>query len=606
MAGEVPTEDAGDRYPEIDRPVQLRKGASAVFARHEVGDQRTDRRSVDVDRHSGDESGYGDEYEPACQDEETERGRRCHHAGRHRRSSADPVGEEPAKRLGDRRADSEACENDSDRLGRKAKTPRQIERKKWLDEVTKPVDERSSPNEPERTRKRLPFRSALSPQKGHSIAHEFGSSGSAVTAKLFHGGRSIDDRSAMMGLRKGGLGVAQRAQSKPEVQRGRAASAELLDIESLLSEEEREVQRTVRAWASKRLLGEIEELFEKGTFPVEIAPELGVLGLLGRYAEAEAMSGTGAVAYGLVMLELEAIDAGFRSFVSVQGSLSMYPILRYGSDEQRAEWLPKVSAGSAIGCFGLTEPDAGSDPASMRTRARKDGSDYVISGTKMWITNGGICDLAVVWAQTDEGIRGFIVPRQTQGFSTRNVHRKLSLRASVTSELTFDDCRVPKDFALPGAEGLRAPLSCLNEARYGIVWGVMGAARTCIDVALDYATTRTQFGRPIGGFQLTQAKLANMALEYSKGFLLAYHLGRLKEKGELRPVQVSVGKLNNTREAIKIAREARTILGANGISLEYPVIRHSANLESILTYEGTAEIHQLSIGRALTGLDAFS
>jgi glutaryl-CoA dehydrogenase len=381
---------------------------------------------------------------------------------------------------------------------------------------------------------------------------------------------------------------------------------DLLDVEARLSGEEREVQRTVRSWARKRLLPGIEEWFESGEFPIEIAGEIGALGLLGMYGEPDGTPGMGAVSYGLVMVELEAVDSGFRSFVSVQSSLCMYPIQRYGSDAQRAEWLPKMSAGEAIGCFGLTEPDAGSDPASMRTFARKDGSDWLLSGSKMWITNGGIADLAVVWAQTDDGIRGFLVPRGTAGFSTRDVHRKLSLRASVTSELVFDDCRLPKEAILPGAKGLSGPLTCLNEARYGIAWGVMGAARTCLEVAIDYARSRRQFGRPIGSFQLTQAKLADMTVEYTKGLLLAERLGELKQARALKPEQVSVAKLNNTRVALAIAREARTILGANGITLEYPVIRHSANLESVLTYEGTAEVHQLTIGRAITGLNAFS
>ncbi len=381
---------------------------------------------------------------------------------------------------------------------------------------------------------------------------------------------------------------------------------DLLGVDELFSVEQRDVQRTVRSWARKRLLPDIESWFEHGAFPTEIAPELGALGLFGMYAELDGTPGMDPVAYGLVMVELEAIDSGFRSFCSVQSSLCMYPIQRYGSDEQKRRWLSPMASGEAIGCFGLTEPDSGSDPASMRTHARKDGSDWVLSGSKMWITNGSLADVAVVWARTDEGIRGFLVEKGTPGFTSSDIHRKLSLRASVTSELTFDAARIPASAMLPGATGLRAPLSCLNEARYGIAWGVMGAARTCLEVTLDYSTSREQFGRAIGSFQLTQAKLADMSLEYSKGLLLAYRLAQLKASGALRAEQVSVAKLNNTREALAIARECRTILGANGITLEYPVIRHSANLESVLTYEGTAEIHQLAIGRALTGLNAFS
>jgi glutaryl-CoA dehydrogenase len=381
---------------------------------------------------------------------------------------------------------------------------------------------------------------------------------------------------------------------------------DLLAVDELFSSEQREVQKTVRSWARKRLLADIEAWFEEGAFPLEIATELGALGLFGMYAEPDGTPGMDPVSYGLVMLELEAIDSGFRSFCSVQSSLCMFPIQKYGSEEQKTRWLPEMATGQAIGCFGLTEPDSGSDPASMRTRARKDGADWVISGSKMWITNGSLADVAVVWAESEDGVRGFLIEKGTPGFTSRDVHHKLSLRASITSELTLDAVRVPDAAMLPGTKGLRGPLSCLNEARYGIAWGVMGAARSCLESALDYATSREQFGRAIGSFQLTQAKLADMALEYSKGLLLAYRLAQLKVSGALRPEQVSVAKLNNTREAIAIARECRTILGANGITLEYPAIRHAANLESVLTYEGTAEVHQLVIGRALTGLDAFS
>ena len=385
---------------------------------------------------------------------------------------------------------------------------------------------------------------------------------------------------------------------------------DFLDVDRLLSGEERLIRDTVRSWVADTVTPGIEEWYERGEFPRDLFPALGELGLLGMHLSGYGCAGATAVSYGLACLELEAGDSGFRSAVSVQGSLSMFPIRQYGSDEQRDEWLPRMARGEAIGCFGLTEPDAGSDPSSMRTTARRGGpgddADWILSGSKMWITNGGIADVAVVWAQTDDDIRGFVVPRDTPGFTTRDMHRKLSLRASITSELIFDECRLPARAVLPGVRGLKGPLSCLSEARYGILWGVMGAARTCFAAALDYSRTRVQFGRPIGGFQLTQRKLADMLLELEKGTLLALHLGRLKDEGRIRPEQVSVGKLNNVREALAIAREARTILGANGITLDYPVLRHAANLESVLTYEGTSEIHQLVIGKALTGLDAFS
>jgi glutaryl-CoA dehydrogenase len=325
------------------------------------------------------------------------------------------------------------------------------------------------------------------------------------------------------------------------------------------------------------------------------------------HLEGYGCAGTNAVSYGLATMELEAGDSGVRSLVSVQGSLAMFPIHRFGSEEQKQEWLPRMAAGEVVGCFGLTEPDFGSNPAGMRTSARRDGDDWVLNGTKMWITNGGIADVAVVWARTeDEGVRGFLVPAGTHGFSTRDIERKLSLRASVTSELVLEDCRLPADAVLPEVRGMRGPLSCLNEARYGIVWGSMGAARACFQSALEYATTRVQFDRPIGGFQLTQQKLADMLVELSKGTLLALHLGRMKDEGRLAPEQVSLGKLNNVREALAIARTARTILGANGVTLEYPVIRHANNLESVLTYEGTSEVHSLILGQAVTGLAAFT
>jgi len=316
--------------------------------------------------------------------------------------------------------------------------------------------------------------------------------------------------------------------------------------------------------------------------------------------------GASAVAYGLACMELEAGDSGVRSFASVQGSLAMFAIWRWGSEEQKNEWLPRMAAGELVGCFGLTEPDFCSDPGGIRTSARRDGDDWVIDGTKAWITNGGIADVAIVWAQTDEGIRGFIVPAKTKGFSTHPIERKLSLRASVTSELTFQNCRVPAGAALPEVLGLRGPLACLNEARYGVLWGAMGAARSCYETALEYAKTRVQFGRAIAGFQLTQQKLVKMLLELNKGTLLALHIGRMKDKGDAHPAQISFGKLNNVREALEIAREARSILGASGVTLEYPVIRHMNNLESVFTYEGTNEIHTLILGEAITGLNAFS
>jgi glutaryl-CoA dehydrogenase len=381
---------------------------------------------------------------------------------------------------------------------------------------------------------------------------------------------------------------------------------DFLGLDALLSEEERMIQKTVREFVRNRILPEIDGWFERGEFPREIVPELGAMGLLGMHLEGYGCAGTNAVSYGLTCLEMEAGDSGMRSAVSVQGSLSMWPIWKYGSEEQKQEWLPRMASGELVGCFGLTEPDFGSEPSGMRTFARRDGDDWVLSGTKMWITNGGIADVAVVWAQTDDGIRGFVVPRDARGFSSRNIERKLSLRASVTSELLFEDCRLPGDAVLPGVRGLKGPLSTLNEARFGITWGAMGAARACYESALEYAKTRVQFGKPIGAFQLTQRKLVDMLVEISKGTLLALHLGRMKDEGRLAAEQVSLGKLNNVREALGIAREARSILGANGITLEYPVSRHMNNLESVLTYEGTNEIHTLILGEAITGLRAFN
>ena len=381
--------------------------------------------------------------------------------------------------------------------------------------------------------------------------------------------------------------------------------SDFLDIDRLLSEEERAIRVAVREFVVGEILPGIAEWFERAEFPRGVAKGLADLGLLGMHLDGYGCLGANAVSYGLACLELGAGDSGFRSFVSVQGSLCMFPIHRYGSDEQKERYLPAMAAGELIGCFGLTEPDFGSDPNHMRTYAKRDGSDWIVNGTKMWITNGGIADVAIVWAQSDDGIRGFLVPTDTPGFSTNDIHRKLSLRASITSELILSDVRLPEDAALPGVVGMRGPLSCLTEARFGIVWGAMGAARACFESALEYAKTRVQWGKPIGAFQLTQEKLTNMALEIGKGTLLALHLGRMKDEGLARPEHVSFGKLNNVREALKIAREARTILGASGITLEYPAIRHANNLESVLTYEGTSEIHTLIIGQALTGLRAF-
>lgn len=381
---------------------------------------------------------------------------------------------------------------------------------------------------------------------------------------------------------------------------------DFIDVASLLSDEERLVRDTVREYVRERVLPNVAEWFEAGTLPRELGRELGRLGLLGMHLQGFGCAGASAVAYGIACLELEAGDSGVRSFASVQGSLAMYAIYRWGSQAQKTTWLPRMARGELIGCFGLTEPDFGSNPAGMRTRARRDGGDWILDGTKMWITNGSIADLAIVWAQTEDGIRGFVVPRDSKGFAASDIHRKLSLRASVTSELVLSDCRVPADALLPLAEGLSGPLACLNEARYGIVWGAMGAARTCYENALDYAKTRVQFDRAIGGYQLTQQKLVNMLLELNKGTLLALHLGRAKDAGRLHPSQVSLGKLNNVREALAIAREARTVLGANGVTLEYPIIRHMNNLESVLTYEGTSEMHALIVGKEITGLAAFT
>jgi glutaryl-CoA dehydrogenase len=385
---------------------------------------------------------------------------------------------------------------------------------------------------------------------------------------------------------------------------------DLFDLDDQVGEEERAIQRTVRELMDAQVRPYLAQWYDEAKLPArDLALELGKVGLLGMHLEGYGCAGTSATAYGLACLELEAADAGIRSLVSVQGSLAMFAIWKHGSEAQKEEWLPRMAAGEAIGCFGLTEPDAGSDPASMRTRARKDGTDWVLNGSKMWITNGSIADVAVVWARADdgadEGIRGFVVPAGSDGFSAPEIKRKLSLRASVTSELVLDDVRLPHDAVLPEVTGLRGPLSCLTEARFGIIFGSLGSARDCLETALRYAGERDLFGRKLSSFQLTQAKLADMTVELGKAMLLALHLGRLKDAGRITSTQVSIGKLNNVREAIAIARECRTILGAAGITLEHPVLRHANNLESVLTYEGTSEVHQLVIGQALTGESAF-
>ncbi|WP_072690561.1 acyl-CoA dehydrogenase family protein [Rhodococcus marinonascens] len=382
--------------------------------------------------------------------------------------------------------------------------------------------------------------------------------------------------------------------------------SQLFALDSLLDTEEIAIRDTVRRFAEERIRPHIAEWFEAAVLPVrELAEGLGELGVLGMHLEGYGCAGMSATTYGLACLELEAVDSGIRSLVSVQGSLAMYAIHHYGSEDQRQEWLPRMAAGKAIGCFGLTEPDFGSNPGGMRTNAKRDGDDWVLNGTKMWITNGSVADVAVVWARADDGVRGFVIPTATPGFSAPEIKNKMSLRASVTSELVLEDVRLPASAMLPGAKGLSGPLGCLNEARFGIIFGSMGAARDCLETAISYAQDRQVFDKSLAAYQITQVKIADMAVEVGKGHLLAYHLGRLKDRGDVRPEQVSTGKLNNVREAIAIARECRTILGANGITLEYPVIRHANNLESVLTYEGTSEVHQLVIGKALTGEEAF-
>jgi glutaryl-CoA dehydrogenase len=393
--------------------------------------------------------------------------------------------------------------------------------------------------------------------------------------------------------------------STPSTKAAALRPEDYLNIDGRLSDEEIAIRDVVRSFVRDRVEPNVAEWFEEGRSPVDLMKELGAIGVLGMHLEGYGCAGTSATAYGLACMELEAGDSGIRSLVSVQGSLAMFAIHRWGSEEQRERWLPPMAAGEAIGCFGLTEPDAGSDPGAMRTRARRDGTDWILNGQKMWITNGSVADAAVVWAQTDDGIRGFIVPKGTPGFSAQDIKKKLSLRASVTSELLLTDVRLPADAMLPEAKGLRGPLSCLDEERYGIVWGAVGAARTCFLSALSYAGDRQVFGKPVASYQIQQQKLAMMSLAVNRSYLLALHLGRMKDDGTLRPEHVSMGKLGNVNDALDVARSARQVLGANGISLEYPVIRHMANLESVVTYEGTADVHALVVGGALTGISAF-
>lgn len=380
----------------------------------------------------------------------------------------------------------------------------------------------------------------------------------------------------------------------------------LIDFDGMLSEEERAIRDVARGIVDDLVRPKVAHWWEEGELPArELMQSFGRAGLLGMHLEGYGCAGTSATAYGLAAMELEAGDSGIRSMVSVQGSLAMFAIHRFGSDKQRERYLPAMATGEVVGCFGLTEPDFGSDPSAMRTYATRDGEDWILNGSKMWITNGSIADVAIVWAQTDDGIRGFVVPTDTPGFTATTVHHKVSLRASITSELSFTDLRLPDDAVLPDVVGLKGPLSCLNEARFGIAFGTMGAARDCLETALEYAGTREQFGQPIAAYQLTQRKLVDMTAELDKGVLLAMHLGRLKDAGTITPQQISLGKMNNAREALAIARECRSILGGSGITLEYPIIRHMNNLESVYTYEGTNEMHTLVIGAALTGIQAF-
>ncbi len=387
---------------------------------------------------------------------------------------------------------------------------------------------------------------------------------------------------------------------------GNPDAIDFLQIDGMLTDEERLLRDTVRQFVGDQVTPYVADWFEQGIFPKELVKSMGDLGLLGMHLEGYGCAGTSAVAYGLACTELEAGDSGVRSFVSVQGSLAMFPIRAFGSEEQKQEWLPGMAAGDIIGCFGLTEPDSGSDPGSMRTNARRDGDDWILNGTKMWITNGSVADVAIVWAATDEGVRGFIVPTDTPGFTANKIEQKLSLRASVTSELVLDDVRLPQGAVLPNVVGLKGPLSCLNEARFGILYGAVGAARACYETALSYAKERVQFGKPIASFQLTQRKLVEMMIGINQGMLLAMHLGRKRDAGSLAAEHVNFGKLSNVRMALAVAREARSVLGANGVTLEYPVIRHMNNLESVYTYEGTNEVHTLVLGQAITGISAFA
>jgi len=393
--------------------------------------------------------------------------------------------------------------------------------------------------------------------------------------------------------------------SKEPVKAGQIDPRDFLDIDALLSDEERLLRDTVRSFVADKILPDVADWFEQGVFPIEMAKEMGLLGLLGMHLDGYGCSGTSALAYGLACTELEYGDSGTRSFVSVQGSLAMFPIWAFGSEQQKQEWLPQMATGEAIGCFGLTEADAGSDPGAMRTTARRKGDDWVLDGTKMWITNGSIADVAIIWTQSDHGIRGFVVPTDAPGFSSQEIGHKMSLRASVTSELVLDGVRLPESALLPEVSGLKGPLSCLSEARFGIMFGAVGAARACFEAALDYASERKMFGKPIGSFQLIQRQLVEMMIGINRGMLLAVHIGRKKDSGTVDSAHISMGKLDNVRMALEVARTARSVLGASGITLEYPVIRHMNNLESVYTYEGTNEIHTLILGQALTGIAAF-